>query len=157
MSTPAEAVKKLRDLTGLGMMECKKLLEEAGGDAAKAEQLAKQRGKDRAAKLADRIGSEGTIGVYIHSNKRVVGVVELNCNTDFVARGEAFQTLAREIAMHVAAMAPKVVKREELDQELVAAVRANIKSELGDVGRKPPEMVEKIVDGKLRTWFEERL
>ncbi|HVJ83204.1 MAG TPA: elongation factor Ts [Planctomycetia bacterium] len=156
-ATPAQAVKELRELTGLGMMECKSLLTEAGNDLEAAKKLAAQRGKDRAAKLADRVGTEGTIGSYIHVNNRVGVMVELNCNTDFVARGTEFTALAREIAMHVAAMAPLVVRREELDAELVASVRANIRAELGDVAKKPPEMVEKIVDGKMAAWFEERV
>lgn len=151
----ATAVKELREMSGLGMMECKKILEEAGGDLNKAKELVAKRGKDRAAKLAGRVGTEGVIETYIHHDGKLGVMVELNCNTDFVARGDEFRQLAKEIAVQIAARAPKVVRREELDQELVASIKAHHASEAG--GNKPPEILEKIVEGKMRSWYEERV
>lgn len=153
--TSAQAVKELRDMTGLGMMECKKILEEAGGDAEKAKQLARQRGQEKVAKLADRAGSEGIIESYVHFNKKVGVMLELNCNTDFVARNEAFKELAHDLAVHIAAMKPAVVNREDLDQELVNSIKSHYASEVPT--NKPAEIIEKIAEGKMRTWYEERV
>lgn len=151
----ATAVKELRDMSGMGMMECKKILEEAGGDLAKAKELIAKRGKDRAAKLASRVGTEGIIETYVHHDGKLGVMVELNCNTDFVARGEEFRTLAREIAVQIAARGPQVVRRDELDQELVASIKEHHAKEAG--GNKPAEILEKIIEGKMRSWYEERV
>lgn len=151
----AQAVKELRDMTGLGMMDCKRILDEAGDDLAKAKDLARTRGQEKLAKVAGRAASEGIVHSYIHHNNRVGVLLELNCNTDFVARNEDFVGLARDLAMHVAAMRPLVVNREDLDQELVAGVRQHHASEIPP--NKPAEIVEKIVDGKMRNWYEERV
>lgn len=152
----AQAVKELRELTGLGMMECKKILEEAGNDLAKAKDIARKRGQDKVAKVAGRAATEGIIDVYIHHNKKVGVLIELNCNTDFVARNEAFQNLARDLAMHIAALNPQVVRREDLDPQLVAGVKQHYAGEVGG-GKKPPEVIEKIVEGRMRSWYEERV
>jgi elongation factor Ts len=150
--TPAQAVKELRDLTGLGMMECKNLLKEAGGDLAKAKVLAVARGQKQAAKLADRVATEGTIGLYLHTNKKVAALVELNCNTDFVARGEDFQTLARDLAMHVAAMNPQVVNRSDLAKSAVDEQWKIQKEALGVQGLPDDDAsVEKAMKG----WYED--
>lgn len=151
-ATPAQAVKELRDLTGLGMMECKELLKEAGGDLAKAKILAIARGQKRAAKLADRVASEGAIGIYLHTNKKVAALVELNCNTDFVALGEEFQTLSRDLAMHVAAMNPRVILRSELSDAEVEDQRKIQKEALGVQGLPDDDAaVEKAMKG----WYED--
>lgn len=151
----AAAVKELRDMSGLGMMECKKILEEANNDLAKAKELIIKRGQERAAKLADRVGTEGIIETYIHHDGKLGVMVELKCNTDFVARGDEFRNLAKEIAVQIAARGPKVVRREELDQDLVKSIKEHHAKEVG--GSKPPEIVEKIVEGKMRSWYEERV
>lgn len=153
--TSAQAVKELREVTGLGMMECKKILAEAGNDLAKAKEMAAKRGKERAQKVAGKVASEGIIGFYIHHDKKIGVMVELNCNTDFVARGEAFQELAKELAMHVAARSPQVIRREDLDQEIVAGLRNHYASEVP--ANKPQQMIDKIVDGKMSSWYEERV
>jgi elongation factor Ts len=152
--TPAQAVKELRDLTGLGMMECKNLLKEAGNDLAKAKVLAVARGQKQAAKLAGRATSEGSIGVYVHSTKKIAGLVELNCNTDFVARGEDFQTLARDLAMHIAATdpAPLVVSRNDLSQSAVEEQK-KIQKEALAVEGKPND--DAAVEKAMKGWYEE--
>lgn len=154
-SSSPQAVKELRELTGLGMMECKKILDEAGGDLEKAKDLVAKRGQDRAQKVAGRMATEGTIECYLHHNGKVGVLIELNCNTDFVARNEDFRQLARDLAMHIAALSPQVVQREDLDAELVASLRTHYASEVPK--GKPQEIVEKIVDGKMQSWFAERV
>lgn len=150
-----QAVKELRELTGLGMMECKKILEETGGDLNKAKELCAQRGQDRAQKVAGRTASEGTIESYMHHNGKVGVLIELNCNTDFVARNPEFKQLAKDLAMHIAALNPQVVNREELDPKLVASLREHYASEVPQ--NKPKEIIEKIVDGKMQSWYAERV
>lgn len=153
--TSAQAVKELREMTGLGMMECKKILEEAGGNFDKAKEIVVLRGKERAAKLSERKGTEGIIEVYMHHDHKLGVIVELNCNTDFVARGEPFRELARELAIHIAARSPKVIQREELDQTVVNGIRTHYLSEIDE--RKPQQVREKIAEGKMQSWFEERV
>lgn len=150
-----QAVKELREMTGLGMMECKKILEETGGDLEKAKELCAQRGQDRAQKVAGRMASEGTIESYMHHNGKVGVLIELNCNTDFVARNPEFKQLAKDLAMHIAALNPQVVNREELDPKLVASLREHYSSEVPQ--NKPKEIIEKIVDGKMQSWYAERV
>jgi elongation factor Ts len=142
-------------MTGLGMMECKKILAEADNDLEKAKDLARKRGQEKVAKMAGRAATEGIICSYIHHNNRVGVLLELNCNTDFVARNEQFVTLARELAMHIAALRPQTVSRDELDPELVAAIREHYAKEVPS--NKPKEVIDKIVDGKMRSWYEERV
>jgi len=151
-ATPAQAVKELRDLTGLGMMECKNLLKEAGGDLAKAKVLAVARGQKQAAKLADRVATEGAVGVYLHTNKKIAALVELNCNTDFVARGEDFLALSRDLAMHVAAMNPRVVNRSELSNAEVEEQRKLQKEALGVQGLPDSEA---DVEKAMKSWYED--
>lgn len=155
VKSSAEAVKQLRELTGLGMMECKRILEENGGDFEKARAEAAKRGLAKAGKLASRAATEGVVETYVHFDGKLGVLVELNCNTDFVARNEEFRALARGIALHIAAMNPEVVRRDQLDQNLVESIRAHHRSEIK--GDKPPEVVDKIIEGKMRTWFEERV
>lgn len=151
----AQAVKELRELTGLGMMECKRILEEAGGDFEKAKDLCVKRGKDKAQKISERVATEGIVEYYLHHNHKVGVLLELNCNTDFVARNEAFQALAKDLAMHIAAMAPKVIRRDELDPNIVDSVRQHLTSELS--ANMPEEIKKKVVDGKINSWFSERV
>jgi elongation factor Ts len=150
----AEAVKQLRELTGLGMMECKKILGECDGDFEKARQEAAKRGLAKAGKLAGRVTTEGVIETYIHFDGKLGVMVELNCNTDFVARNEDFRALARGIALHIAALNPEVIRRDQLDQSLVASIKAH---HMDEIKGKPPEVAEKIAEGKMKTYYEERV
>lgn len=154
-NTGAQAVKELRDLTGMGMMECKKILEEAGGDLEKAKELCIQRGKDRAQKVAGKVALEGIVECYIHHTGKVGVMIELNCNTDFVARNVDFRQLAKDLCMHIAAMNPAVVRREDLDPHVVESVKAHYATEVP--AGKPAAVTEKIVEGKMKTWFGERV
>ncbi|MFO0949446.1 MAG: elongation factor Ts [Planctomycetota bacterium] len=114
-----------------------------------------KRGQDRAQKVAGRTATEGTVECYLHHNGKVGVLIELNCNTDFVARNEDFRQLARDLAMHIAALSPVVVNREDLDAELVSSLRTHYASEVPK--GKPQQIVDKIVDGKMQSWFAERV
>lgn len=117
MEILAESVRELRTRTGAGVMECKRALQEARGDLERAVSILRERGKVQAAKKADRVAAEGVIGVYVHTTKKVAALVLLRCETDFVARSELFQELARDLAMHVTAMDPLAVRPDELSTE----------------------------------------
>jgi elongation factor Ts len=147
-------VKALRDRTGAGFMECKAALTEAGGDMEEATTLLRKRGLAQAAKRAGRATGQGIIGSYIHMGGKVGVLVEVNCESDFVARTEDFQTLAREIAMQVAASSPQYVRREDVPPEVVERERAIYRAQLEGSG-KPASVVEKIVDGKLGSFYEQ--
>jgi elongation factor Ts len=149
-----EIIKKLREATGAGMMDVKKALEDAGWDEEKAVQLLRERGAMKAAKKADREAREGVIGHYIHHNQRVGVLVELNCETDFVARNELFQNLARDLAMHIAMMNPRYVSAEEIPQEELEKERQiYIQAALNE--GKPQQIAEKIAEGRLKKYLEE--
>lgn len=149
-----ELIKKLRESTGAGMMEVKKALEDAGWNEEKAVQLLRERGALKAAKKANREAREGVIGHYIHHNQRVGVLLELNCETDFVARNELFQNLARNLAMHVAMAAPRYVSLEEVPEEELAKERQiYIQAALNE--GKPREIAEKIAEGRLKKYLEE--
>jgi len=154
----AAAVKQLREKTGAGMMECKNALVEAGGNEEKAVDILRERGLASAKKREGRIAAEGIVGSYIHMGGKVGVLVELNCETDFVARGEEFQQLVKDIAMHVAAAEPRYVSREEipasvLDKEREIA-RAQAKND-PKMANKPEQVIEKIVEGRLNKYYEE--
>jgi elongation factor Ts len=154
----ATAVKQLREKTGAGMMECKNALVEAGGNEEKAVDILRERGLASAKKREGRIAAEGIVGSYIHMGGKVGVLVELNCETDFVARGEEFQQLVKDIAMHVAAAEPRYVTREEipagvLDKEREIA-RAQAKND-PKMANKPEQVIEKIVEGRLNKFYEE--
>ena len=154
----AAAVKQLREKTGAGMMECKNALVEAGGNEEKAVDILRERGLASAKKREGRIAAEGIVGSYIHMGGKVGVLVELNCETDFVARGEEFQQLVKDIAMHVAAAEPRYVTREEipagvLDKEREIA-RAQAKND-PKMANKPEQVIEKIVEGRLNKFYEE--
>jgi len=150
----AKVVSELRARTGAGMMDCKKALEETGGDMEKALDLLRKKGIARAEKRADRAAKEGLIGSYIHFNGRVAVLVELNCETDFVARTDDFQTLARELAMHIASAKPVAVTAEDVPADVVERERAIFEAQVAESG-KPEQVRAKIVDGKLKKFFQE--
>lgn len=152
MSVNASLVNELRQKTNAGVMECKKALEEAKGDLNKAQEILARQGAAKAAKKADRETKEGQIFSYIHGSK--IGVLlELNCETDFVARNAAFQELAKDIAMQVAAMNPKFLNREQVPADVLAKETAAQKEEAEKSG-KPANVLEKIIAGKLEKWYE---
>jgi len=147
-------VMELRQRTGVGMMECKKALAEANGDIDLAIETLRKRGAAKAASKADRAASQGLVESYIHPGGGVGVLVEVNCETDFVARTDDFAALARNIAMHIAAMNPAAVRREEIAPELAASERAIFVDQVKAEG-KPDAIVEKIVDGKMNKWYSE--
>ena len=150
VSVSTELVKELRDQTGVSIMQCKKALEEAGGDIAKALILLRKSSSGASAKKADRTFKAGTIQCYIHANGTVGSMVELDCETDFVANNDEFKTLARDIAMHVTATNPRFVRKEDVTEADTKAAREVFIAEAKD---KPAAMREKIVEGKLATYF----
>ncbi len=152
MAITAQMVKELREKTGAGMMECKKALESSGGDFNKAIEILRQKGLATAQKKASREAREGIITSYIHMDK--IGVMlELNCETDFVARNEEFRQLAKDIAMQIAAANPQYIQREDIPQDVIEKEKEIYKSQIK--GNKPPQVIEKILEGKLEKFFEE--
>jgi elongation factor Ts len=156
---PLELVRQLRDLTGGGMMDCKKALEEAGGDLDKAVVLLRERGIAKAAKRAGRETSNGVVEAYLHRTSedyppQVGALVEVDCETDFVAKGEEFRRLARELAMHVAAAAPRWVSSQDVPPEVLQEERGIYQRKAEQDGR-PTAAISKIVEGQLRKFFED--
>jgi elongation factor Ts len=151
----AQAVKELRERTGAGMMECKAALTEAGGDTEAAIDILRARGAAKAAKRAEREAREGAVGSYIHMGGKIGVLVEINCETDFVARNEAFQTLVRDVAMHIAAASPVSIRREDFPADLVERERNVYREQMKESG-KPEQIWDKIVDGKLEKFFAEQ-
>jgi elongation factor Ts len=154
MAASAAAVKQLRDKTGAGMMDCKTALEEAGGDLEKAVDVLRKKGLAQAAKRAGRIAKDGIIGHYVHLGGKVAVLVEVNCETDFVARTPEFQTLAKEIAMHIAAASPLYVKREDVPADVLEKEREIYRAQFAASG-KPANVIEKIVEGKLESYYSQ--
>ncbi|MBC7326996.1 translation elongation factor Ts [bacterium] len=152
MSISAEQVKELRRLTGAPLMDCKKALEKAGGDLEKAMTVLKEKGLSVAAKRAAREAKEGIIVSYIHHSGKVGVLLELNCETDFVARTEEFKTLAHDLAMQVAAMAPLYISKEDVPTEVLEKEKEAL-SKWAESQGKPPQAVEKIVEGKLESFY----
>ena len=152
MAITAEMVKELRDKTGAGMMDCKAALTEANGDIEKAVDVLRKKGLASAAKRAGRATSDGIIGHYIHMGGKVGVLVEVNCETDFVARTDDFQTLAKEIAMHIAAADPQFVRREEVPADTLEKEREIYRAQFAGSG-KPANVIDKIVDGKLESFY----
>ena len=153
MST-MELIKKIRGRTGAGVVVIKKAIDEAGGDEEKAIEILRKQGQSKAAKKADREAHEGVVMSYVHSNNRVAALVKLYCETDFVARNSEFQALAKDIAMHVAAMSPRFIKPEEVSIETVEKEKEIWRALLVSEG-KPAEMIEKIMVGKEKKFREE--
>jgi elongation factor Ts len=154
MEITAAMVKKLRDLTGAGMMECKAALAEAKGDIEEATTLLRKRGLAQATKKAGRSTNEGMIGHYIHMGGKIGVLVEVNCESDFVARTDAFQNLAREIAMHIAAASPQYVRREDVPADVLERERSIYRSQM-EGQNKPAAVIDKIVEGKLGSFYEQ--
>ena len=156
MSTniPAELVKKLRDLTGAGMMECKAALQEAKGNLEEATTILRKRGLASASRKSGRTTGEGLIGSYIHLGGKIGVLVELNCESDFVARTDDFQTLLKEIGLQIAAASPQYVRREEVPVEVLERERSIYRAQMENSG-KPPQVIEKIIEGKLGSFFEQ--
>jgi len=149
-----ELIKQLRDETGVSIMQCKKALEEAGGDIEKAKVTLRKVSAQVAAKKSDRELGSGAVQAYIHAGNSVAGVVVLACETDFVAKNEEFVKLAYDIAMHVAATAPEFVSRKQVTDDATAAARAVFEEEAAD---KPEEMRAKIVEGKIDSFLKEKV
>jgi elongation factor Ts len=149
-----DKIKKLRERTGAGVVDVKKALEEAKGEEQKAIEILRARGHAKAVKKAERDASEGVVASYIHSNNRIGVLVELNCETDFVARNNEFQELARDIAMHIAAMNPQFVKPEEVSEDLVMKEKEIWKEQLAQE-KKPENIQNKILEGKEKKFREE--
>ena len=150
----AELVKELRERTGAGFMDCKKALVETDGDLDKAIALLRERGVAQAAKKAGRDAREGLIGTYIHTGGRFGALIEVNCETDFVARNEQFQKLVRDLAVQVAGLNPLWVDVDQIPTEDLAAKRAELASD-SSVASKPADIQDKILDGQLKKWFKE--
>jgi elongation factor Ts len=154
MEVTAEKVKELRERTGIGMMECKAALAECDCDMDKAIEILRKKGYARAEAKSSRAAKEGLIGSYIHMNGRIGVLVELNCESDFVARNCEFQELAKELGMQIAAAKPRWISSSDVPADVVAKEKEIIQAQLGDM-KKPPEIMEKIVQGKLSKFFEE--
>lgn len=150
----AEQVKALRERTGAGMMDCKKALEESNGDIEKAIEVLRKKGAAMAAKRADRATNQGVIEAYIHAGGRIGTLVELNCETDFVAKTPDFRSLAHDLAMQVAAMSPIVVSRDQVDPGLIEREKEIYKTQAKNEG-KPAPVIEKIADGRLEKFYQE--
>jgi elongation factor Ts len=150
----AALVKKLRDATGAGMMECKAALAEAGGNIEEATTILRKRGLAQATKKAGRSTNEGLIGHYIHTGGRIGVLVEVNCESDFVARTDDFQNLSREIAMHIAAANPQYVRREDVPADVLERERGIFRSQMEGQG-KPAAVIDKIIEGKLNSFYEQ--
>ena len=150
----ADMVKKLRDTTGAGMMECKKALVEAQGNMDEAVTILRKLGLAQATKKAGRSTNEGVIGHYIHMGGKIGVLVEVNCESDFVARTDDFQNLTREIAMHIAAAAPQYVRREEVPADVLEREREIYRGQM-EGQNKPAAVIDKIVEGKLNSFYEQ--
>ncbi|MBI5049084.1 MAG: translation elongation factor Ts [Deltaproteobacteria bacterium] len=154
MEISANLVRDLREKTGAGIMDCKKALAEAKLDFEAAITYLREKGLASAAKRTDKATSEGTVGFYIHAGGKVGVMVEINCETDFVAKTEEFQSLAKDVAMHIAALNPLYVKREDVPQDVIDKERAIYKTQALLSG-KPEKVIEKMVDGKIEKFFQE--
>ena len=150
----ADAVKELRERTGAGMMDCKRALEDSSGDVDAAVLILRERGLAAASKKADREAREGLISSYIHTGGRVGVLIEVNCETDFVARTDQFQKLARDLAIQVAATHPKYVDVTDIPADVLEAKRAEL-LDAPDVTSKPDEVKAKIIEGRLKKWYAE--
>lgn len=153
MAITAQAVKDLRDATGAGMMDCKKALNESDGDFDKAVTWLREKGMASAAKRADRTASEGAVTSYIHMGGKIGVLAEINCETDFVARGEKFQEFCKEVCLQICSASPKWVRREDVPESAIAAEKDIYVKQAAETG-KPANVCEKIAEGKLNKWYE---
>ncbi len=149
----AQDVKALRELTGTGMMDSKRALEATGGDPERARDWLRQKGIAKAGAKAAHVAREGTVEVYVHHDKQLGVLVELNSESDFVARTEGFRHLAHEVALHIAAASPRYIRRVDVPSELIQQKRADFRQQANDLGT-PPQVVEKIVEGKLNEFLK---
>lgn len=156
----ASAVKSLREKTGAGMVDCKNALIEANGDEAAAIEILRKKGMATAGKKAGRVTAEGAVGSYIHMGGKVGVIVEVNCESDFVARGDEFQQLVKDVAMHIAALDPRYASREEVNQADLDKERDIIKDQLKNDPKnanKPEDVINKIIDGRLNKFYEDNV
>ena len=156
----ASAVKALREKTGAGMMECKAALTEANGDEAQAIEILRKKGMATATKKQGRVAAEGAVGSYIHMGGKVGVLVEVNCESDFVARGEEFQQLVKDVAMHIAAADPRYLKREEVPSDVLDKEREILMEQLKNDPKnanKPEDVLNKIIEGRLNKFYEENV
>lgn len=149
-----EQIKKIREVTGAGMVDVKKALDEAQGDEAKAIEILRKSGQAKALKKSDREAKEGIIGSYMHSNNKICAMVKLYCETDFVARNEEFKELAKDVAMHISAMNPKFLNSEDVPAEILEKEREIWAEQMKNEG-KPQEIMDKIMEGKEKKFKEE--
>lgn len=154
MAVSADLVKKLRELTGAPMMECKKALEECGGDLDQGVVILRKRGQASAAKKAGRLAAEGLVGSYIHPGSKIGVIVEVNCETDFVARNEEFQELAHDLAMQVCATDPRFIRKEDVTADVLDREKEILREQAAASG-KPANTLDRIVEGRLRKFYEE--
>lgn len=154
MELNAAIVKELREKTGAGFMDCKKALAETGGNLDKAVDYLRQKGLAAAAKKADRVAADGAVGAYVHPGGKIGVLVEINCQTDFVARTTEFQTLLKEVAMQIAAASPRYVKREEVPGDEIEKEREIYRRQALESG-KPEKVIEKIIEGKMERFYSE--
>ena len=154
MAITIDEIKALREETGAGVLDCRKALEQSGGDFAKAVDYLREKGLAKAAKRADREASEGMLELYSHGNGRVGVMVEVNCETDFVARSQAFRNLAHEIALQIAAGAPRYVRPEDVPADVLEQERQKARARALDEG-KPEKVIERIVEGRLAKFLDE--
>ena len=154
VSVTAAMVNELRKVTGAGLMDCKKALTEMGGDHEKAIDYLRTKGLAAASKKAGRIATEGLVGSYIHAGGKIGVLVEVNCETDFVAKNENFQAFVKDVAMHIAAASPQFVRREEVSAELVEREKEIYRAKAKETG-KPDNIIEKIVDGQVNKYYAE--
>ena len=154
MAVKADQVKALREATGAGMMDCKRALEECAGDLEKAKDWLRVRGMARAAQREGRVASEGVVDAYIHHDKQLGVLVELNSESDFVARNHEFIKLAHEIAVHIAAANPPYLRREDVPADVLARERAIYEAQVKEQ-KKPPAVIDQIIQGKLTAWYKQ--
>ena len=151
---PADVVKRLRDSTGAGMMDCKKALEESGGDMDKAVEYLRKKGAATAAKRADRMTNQGLVEAYIHAGGRIASMVELNCETDFVAKTPEFKALAHDLAMQIAAMNPRYVTKEQVEKDVIDKELEIYTTQAQNEG-KPANIAQKVAQGRLEKFYQE--
>ena len=154
MEISAQMVKELRQTTGSGILDCKKALEHSDGDLDKAIEYLREKGLAKAATRVGRAAKEGLIEAYVHAGSRVASLVELNCESDFVARTEEFKELAHDLAMQVVASRPQYVSSEDIPEEVLEQEKSIYRAQMAEEG-KPPHVVDKIVEGKLNKFYEE--
>ncbi|MDT3424547.1 elongation factor Ts [Paenibacillus forsythiae] len=156
MAVDAKSVKELRERTGAGMLDCKKALEEAGGDLNKAVEILREKGLSAAANKAGRAATEGVVESYIHAGGRIGVLVEINCETDFVGKTDQFKEFARDIAMQIAAAAPRFVRREEVPADEIEKEKEILRAQALNEG-KPEKIVDKMVEGRINKYYEEHV